>query len=190
MSEKNVNENIKFYQGTDDLSKSNNEETLKLIKQKVFDLSNMKNIHFLFGSGTSTGTKELPAIPTMKDFILKIEAKLAEEQLSTFKKLKDNKNENLEDILGVLYSKRDYLLGVKEEDLTAIEPVLASNLVERPTIKISIYKNRRGRYKGIYLWCKADLGCCRIQPMFATGYDYEIINIDDTKIIIDEPSAF
>lgn len=82
------------------------------------------------------------------------------------------------------------ILGVKEEDLTALEPVLASNLFERPTIKISIYKNRRGRYKGIYLWCKADLGCCRIQPMFATGYDYEIINIDDTKIIIDEPSAF
>lgn len=82
------------------------------------------------------------------------------------------------------------ILGVKEEDLTALEPVLASNLFERPTIKISVYKNRRGRYKGIYLWCKADLGCCRIQPMFATGYDYEIINIDDTKIIIDEPSAF
>ena len=82
------------------------------------------------------------------------------------------------------------ILGVKEDDLTALEPVLSSNLFERPTIKISIYKNRRGRYKGIYLWCKADLGCCRIQPMFATGYDYEIINIDDTKIIIDEPSAF
>ena len=46
MSDKNVNENIKFYQGTDDLSKSNNEETLKLIKQKVFDLSNMKNSNY------------------------------------------------------------------------------------------------------------------------------------------------
>lgn len=107
---------IKFYQGTNNLSKSTNEETLKLIKQKVFDLSNMKNIHFLFGSGTSTGTKELPAIPTMKDFILKIEAKLTAEQLITFNKLKDNKNENLEDMLGVLYSKRDYQLGINESD--------------------------------------------------------------------------
>ena len=78
MSEKNVNENIKFYQGLDELSKSkSDEDCLKLIKQKIFDLSNMKNIHFLFGSGTSTGTKELPAIPTMKDFILKIEANLS-----------------------------------------------------------------------------------------------------------------
>jgi hypothetical protein len=56
---------------------------------------------------------------------------------------------------------------------------------------MSIYKNRRGRYKGIYLWCKADLGCCRVQPMFATTYDYELLSINDMKIITeDEPSAF
>jgi hypothetical protein len=109
---------VKFFQGLDELSKSKSDaDSLKIIKQKIFDLSNMKNIHFLFGSGTSTGTKELPAIPTMKDFIVKIETKLTDEpKQSTFKKLKDNKNENLEDILGVLYSKRDYLLGVKEEE--------------------------------------------------------------------------
>jgi len=109
---------VKFFQGLDKLSKSKNDSNaLKLIKQKIFDLSNMKNIHFLFGSGASTGTKELPAIPTMKDFIAKIEGKLTDEQhKSTFKKLKENNNENLEDILGILYSKRDYQLGVKEED--------------------------------------------------------------------------
>lgn len=109
---------IKYFQGLDELSKSNkNPDTLKLIKQKIFDLSNMKNIHFLFGSGASTGTKELPAIPTMKDFIVKIEAKLTNDpQKSTFKKLKEKNNENLEDILGILYSKRDYQLGVDEED--------------------------------------------------------------------------
>jgi hypothetical protein len=56
---------IKIYQGLDNLSKGkNDEETLKLIKQKLFDLLNIKNINFLFGSGTSVG-----AIPTMKGFI-------------------------------------------------------------------------------------------------------------------------
>ena len=82
------------------------------------------------------------------------------------------------------------LLGVTDEDLISLENILCSNLFERPTIKISIYKNRRGRYKGVYLWCKADLGTCRIQPMFCTGYDYEMINIDDIRITIEEPSAF
>lgn len=82
------------------------------------------------------------------------------------------------------------LLGVTDEDLISLENILCSNLFERPTIKLSIYKNRRGRYKGVYLWCKADLGTCRIQPMFCTGYDYEMINIDDIRITIEEPSAF
>lgn len=82
------------------------------------------------------------------------------------------------------------ILGVKEADLKSLETILATNLFETPTIKISIYKNRRGRYKGVYLWCKADLGCCRIKPMFCTDYSYELINIDDIRIKIEEESAF
>ena len=82
------------------------------------------------------------------------------------------------------------LLGVKDDDLVKLDKILATNVFERPTIKISVYKNRRGRYKGIYLWCRADLGCCRIQPMFATTYDYEMVGIDDIKIVLEEDSVF
>lgn len=77
------------------------------------------------------------------------------------------------------------LLGVTEEDTQALENILNSNVFDTPTIKISIYKNRRGRYKGIYLWCKADLGCCRIEPMFCTDYSYELLTIEDIQICID-----
>ena len=80
------------------------------------------------------------------------------------------------------------LLMAREDDYKGLEKILATNTFEKPTIKISVYKNRRGRYKGIYLWCKADLGVCRIKPMFATGWDYELIPIDDTRIYI--ASAF
>lgn len=82
------------------------------------------------------------------------------------------------------------LLAVKDDDLVALENILSTNVFERPTIKMSIYKNRRGRYKGVILWCKADLGCCRIKPMFCTTYDYEMVSIDDVRIRIDEESAF
>ena len=82
------------------------------------------------------------------------------------------------------------LLGVKDEDIQALDNILSLNTFDRPTIKISVYKNRRGRYKGIILWCKADLGCCRVQPMFATTYDYEILSIEDIKIITEDPGAF
>ena len=82
------------------------------------------------------------------------------------------------------------LLNVKDDDLVALDTILSSNLFERATIKMSIYKNRRGRYKGVILWCKADLGCCRIKPMFCTTYDYEMVNIDDMRIMLQEESAF
>jgi replicative DNA helicase len=82
------------------------------------------------------------------------------------------------------------LLSVTTEDLDNLAQILTNNAFSTPNIKLSIYKNRRGRYKGIYLWCKADLGTCRIQPMFATTYNYEIVQIDNLKILTTEPSAF
>ena len=82
------------------------------------------------------------------------------------------------------------LLPVKDDDIESLQRILANNAFERPDLKLSIYKNRRGRYKSIYLWCKADLGTCRVRPMFATTYGYEIIQIDNLKILTTEPSAF
>jgi replicative DNA helicase len=82
------------------------------------------------------------------------------------------------------------LLNTTDEDLVALESILASSMFEKPTIKMSIYKNRRGRYKGVILWCKGNLGCCRIQPMFCTTYDFEMVSIDDIRIRVDEESAF
>ena len=105
----------------------------------------------------------------------------------------DTPDQNLLRGAKAIADKIDYgaiLLNVKDDDLVKLDKVLASNVFERPNIKMSIYKNRRGRYKGVYLWCKADLGCCRIKPMFCTTYDYELVQIDDIKVIIDEESAF
>ena len=82
------------------------------------------------------------------------------------------------------------LLPVKQKDIDSLETVLTNNAFEIPQIKISVYKNRKGRYKGIYLWCKADLSTCRIKPMFATGWDYGIIQMDDLKIKVEEDGAF
>ena len=82
------------------------------------------------------------------------------------------------------------LLTVKDDDLVALENILSMNIFDTPNIKMSIYKNRRGRYKGVILWCKADLGTCRIKPMFCTTYGYDMVSIDDIRIRIDEESAF
>lgn len=80
------------------------------------------------------------------------------------------------------------LLSVREKDLTGLETILNSGTFSTPNLKLSIYKNRRGRYKGIYLWCTADLGTCRVKPMFATTWSYDLIPIDDIRINV--ASAF
>ena len=82
------------------------------------------------------------------------------------------------------------LLGVKEEDIAALETILSANTFEKPNLKLSVYKNRRGRYKGVILWCKGDLGTCRVKPMFCTTYDYEILTMEDIKIITEDEGAF
>ena len=82
------------------------------------------------------------------------------------------------------------LLPVKDKDKEALANILAANAFPVPDLKLSVYKNRRGRYKGIYLWCKADLGTCRVDPMFATTWSYDVVQMVDLKIKTEEPSAF
>ena len=82
------------------------------------------------------------------------------------------------------------LLGTTPEDLAKLDPIIKSKGYDPPNLKLSIYKNRRGQYKGIYLWCKADLSVCRIDPMFCTGYDYIFKEMNNTVIKNEEESAF
>ena len=78
------------------------------------------------------------------------------------------------------------LLGTTEQDLVKLEPILSSGRFAVPNIKLSVYKNRRGRWKGIFLWCYADLGTCRVQPLFCTNYRFEMQNIEDIRILVAE----
>ena len=83
-----------------------------------------------------------------------------------------------------------HILPVDQRDLESIESILATNNFEKPNAKISVYKNRRGEHKGIYLFCKANLGMCKMQPIFATTWNYDIVNITNIKINVERQSAF
>lgn len=84
------------------------------------------------------------------------------------------------------------MLQVSQDDLKALDKVIKLGGFETPLIKISVYKNRRGRYKDILMWCRANRGVCRIEPMFITNYQYELIEMEDLKIDVTPPlsSAF
>ena len=85
------------------------------------------------------------------------------------------------------------MLQTSQEDKEALREVVTRGGFEMPEIKISIYKNRRGQYKDILLWCKANRATCKIIPMFATDYQYKIVDIPELKIKINpkiQVSAF
>lgn len=78
------------------------------------------------------------------------------------------------------------LLPVTKQDLDGIKAIVVKNNFQNPTLKLSVYKNRRGSYKGVYLWCKANLGTCRVEPMFCTDYNYNLVQVNDVKINVEE----
>ena len=85
------------------------------------------------------------------------------------------------------------MLQVSQDDRESLKQIVNSMGVKMPDVKISIYKNRRGRYKDILLWCNANRGICRIDPVFITNYRYELLEIEDLKIKVTpkiEASAF
>lgn len=77
------------------------------------------------------------------------------------------------------------MLPVMEDDIAKLRNILDNNGLVEPNLKISVYKNRRGEYKDIIIWCTANLGICRITPLFVTDNYYRIINIKETKVIVE-----
>src|SRR5690606_2406325 len=109
---------ILFNQGNTDqiIGIANDDEKIKKKKNKIKKLFNMKNICFLFGAGTSNG-----AIPIMSELFKQVKIKLdlaGNEILKTyFEKLKPEQiNNNLEEVLGLLYSERNYLKATLTEE--------------------------------------------------------------------------
>lgn len=78
------------------------------------------------------------------------------------------------------------MLRLNDNDREMLIQLCKDKGLEMPNLKISIYKNRRGRYNHILLWCNADLGICRINPIFATDYTYQLIDMEDYKINVSE----
>lgn len=96
-------EGVHFFQGSEEISSA---EPIEAVKQKITELSNLKNVSFLLGAGTSSD-----AIPSMKAMQEEISSAaafafgLSVPAQTLFKSLS---GENLEDTLGVLYAKKYY----------------------------------------------------------------------------------
>lgn len=81
------------------------------------------------------------------------------------------------------------MLESTSEDIEKLRPFCEKNGIPVPNIKMSIYKNRQGQYKGIYLWMNADRGCARYEPIFVTRWDFSIVDMPNIKIKVKETST-
>jgi len=102
---KHKENNISFYQGGDAIG---GEDCLKNIKQKIAELSNIKNISFLLGSGASSDA--IPSMKIMQEEITKSINEGSDEEIKTL--YKSIISDNLEEILTILHAKKYYLKGI------------------------------------------------------------------------------
>ncbi len=79
-------------------------------------------------------------------------------------------------------------LPVSQTDVEALSELVSENKIPMPNLVHHIYKNRRGKYKSVKLWCKADLGTCRVEPLFLTDDNYKPINIENIQIKVKQPA--
>ena len=94
------------------MKEESEERQISTIKAKIAGFFDMKNVCFLFGSGTSTTA--IPKMSVMMDEVKDaISGKLNEKQKETFENVSKKNDYNLEEVLGVLYSKKAYLEGIE-----------------------------------------------------------------------------
>lgn len=96
-----------FFQGSEDFDKN-----LALLKDKIREFFNLKNVNFLFGSGTSSG-----AIPTMSKLYEDLHFDEDEKETECeFDSIVKKEGDNLEKCLNVMYSARSYYSGLEDSD--------------------------------------------------------------------------
>ena len=159
-------DHLKFQQGQESLFGDNDviEDGLEKIRSKLSDLTNIKNLHFLLGAGASSD-----AIPAMAPLIKKVSERVEcaetaellashpdalkhDDLKALYKSAKDVSPTNLENILGTLYSKREYLKGIGKTDnlndflIDLIESQIYSSInidcsSTDAELSLSLYKN-------------------------------------------------
>jgi hypothetical protein len=82
------------------------------------------------------------------------------------------------------------MLEVTQEEREKLAPLINAKKLPPLTIKICIYKNRRGRWKNVILWCEDRRDICRIIPRLVTTYSFEVVPMEDIKIKIQHKGAF
>lgn len=67
--------------------------------------------------------------------------------------------------------------------LKKLEPIIHKQMNKpEPTHLYSIYKVRRGKLTMLMIWCHIDMGTVTETPLFVTDFDFNLVDVDFTKI--------
>ena len=150
----NMEDNISFFQGQQDYFQESNEDNkLETIKAKIAEFFNMKNVHFLFGSGVSC-----PTIPNMSGLFKCVKNELIskDELDKIFVRISNKNGENLEEVLGVLYSQKIYLEGIEDNldnelhKCTELIEIIESTIFNKINIEKDDMSDTIELYKSFY----------------------------------------
>lgn len=125
---------LKMTQGTSDYFQSDSdfESRLSILKDKIREFFNLKNVNFLFGSGTSNG-----AIPTMSSLYTSLSFTDEEKDLKTeFNSIATKCEGNLEKCLTVMYAARTHYQGInltdkKQQEKIDAQLMLYESMIEK-----------------------------------------------------------
>ena len=93
----------------------------------------------------------------------------------------EDANSNMLRGASAIADKMDYceiLSPLSEKDQDAYKKLAGLvNLNKQPNLIRGVYKNRGNKYNNCKIWCYADLGTCRILPLFCTDNYYNLIDV-------------
>jgi len=147
---------INFYQGTRNLfnvGEKEDTDQITTIRTKIAELFKLKNVFFLFGSGTSSG-----AIPIMSELHQKVIDKVNQVGGVELEILQSIKQEidNFEQLLGILYAQQTYLKNQIEPDTVMCEgcdnliKIIECTIFEEINVDISENQEVLEIYKSFY----------------------------------------
>lgn len=67
-------------------------------------------------------------------------------------------------------------------ELESIRPILSNGFYPTPNMIYHLYKCRRGKITRVKVWLNVNLGNCRIEDLFVTTFDNELIAVDKLTI--------
>lgn len=82
------------------------------------------------------------------------------------------------------------LLETTSDDREKLSVFCKKNNLQMPNVKMSVYKSRANKWKGIYLWMIAEKGVCSYKTYFVTDWAYNVIDLPLLKISVKEESIF